>query len=282
MNSIDTIYWINLDRSVERYERMTTMFKHPVFKNIKNIQRIQAYDGQDAKLIRSLIYNYDPSIDKFNKLTSKEYACVLSHFNAIRTYTLSSYTGYALIMEDDMTLELYPYWQTSIDNALKNAPSDWDIVQLAYMSPDMTGLLHPYRLYESNCGSFFSCGAYVIRKQSAIRFISDHYISETDQYVFNKEDKDNLLTRHEADIYIYCSLKTYVYKYPFFIYGFTENTTLDHRTDHHDKSKITTIEIMIFEYNRKQSKKRYYIMLFICFCILLCINIITQLYDTLV
>jgi len=278
MNSIDTIYWINLDRSVERYERMMHMFRHPLFKHVKNIERIQAYDGQNADLIRSLIYKYQQYTDKFKNLSYKEYACVLSHFNAIRTYTISEYNGYALIMEDDMTLELYPYWQTSIDSVLKNAPSGWDIVQLTYMSPDTNGLLHPYKLYESNCGRFFSCGAYVIKKKSAVNFISDHYIPETKQYVFNKEDKETLLKRHEADIYIYCSLKTYVYKYPFFIYGFDEKTTLNHMIDHHDKSKITIKEIMIFEYDRAQEKKRYYIILFICFFIIILINIIAQIY----
>lgn len=214
LDGIDVIYWINLDRSTDRRQRMETMFKDPVFKG-KKIIRVQAVDGKAANIDEILNANFEGM--QPNRFTKVEYACTLSHLNAIRQFSQSD-DKVALIMEDDMTLEYKPYWKKSVKQIMDNAPSDWEIISLTYITSKL-----PTKLYSPH-HNMDSTGAYLIKNN---KINLPNYIKL----------ESNLL--HTADNYIFDKIKTYFYKYPLFIYAYNETSTIhqEHVERYHNKSK---------------------------------------------
>lgn len=200
LDGIDVVYWINLDRSQERRENMEKMFKDGF--HIPN-NRISAIDGKNEVLV----YNQFKT-NKYN-ITTKEYACTLSHLNAIKNFNESTY-DIALILEDDCTLELKKYWKKSVKQIMNEAPEDWEIIMLNYII--LPGNDHPFLTWKNDSDYTdilpSSCLSYIINKKGSNKII-------------NIEDNKHVLSddiHHVADAYIYLSAKTYCYKYPMFIY----------------------------------------------------------------
>jgi len=215
LDGIDAIYWINLDRSTDRKQRMEKMFEDPVFAG-KKIIRVSAVDGKAHDIDHVLNTSFQGM--KQNKFTKVEYACLSSHLNAIKQFSQSN-DKIALIMEDDMTLEFKPYWKMSVKQIMDNAPSDWEIIQLCYNSN--SGIpLKKYTRYKN--GNFACAGAYVLNKNKTItnfKSLPQNHSHEADHYLFNK-------------------FNTYAYKYPMFIYGTNEISTIhQNHVNGHDKSK---------------------------------------------
>jgi GR25 family glycosyltransferase involved in LPS biosynthesis len=225
LNGIDCIYWINLKRSTDRRDKMETMFLDPVFSG-KKIHRIEAVDGKNDPV-------YDQLIMKTKRNTKLEYACLLSHLNAIKTFSESSCKT-ALIFEDDVTLEFKQYWKKSLDKIIKDAPANWEIIQLCYNTTRRltdTYTLNNYQI--NNYGGIACMAAYIINVNAAKKFINGTYNPVTKKYkLFDYHT-------HEADHYLYKCLRTYTYKYPYFIYPTDNNSTL-HPEDlsSHVRSKL--------------------------------------------
>ena len=97
--------------------------------NIKN-ERINAFDGKTLpdNEIYGRFENYN-----LKSHTKIEFACLLSHLETIRRFSETD-KKIALIFEDDVSLDYVKYWNKSICNIIKNAPSDWEILMLNYVS----------------------------------------------------------------------------------------------------------------------------------------------------
>ncbi len=215
LDGVDVIYWINLDRSTDRRQRMEAMFQDPVFYNVPII-RIKAVDGKASNIDTILNANFEGmQPDKFTKV---EYACTLSHINAIREFSKTNYKT-ALIMEDDMTLEYKPYWKKSVKQVMNNAPSDWEILSLTYITNKL-----PKDLYSPSI-NMYSAGAYIIKNNGLS--------------IFDNKVKLKPNMQHTSDNYVFNIIKTYFYKYPMFIYAYNEQSTIhqEHVNAFHDKSK---------------------------------------------
>jgi len=218
-NNVSVIYWINLDRSVDRRKRMETMFQDPMFNGIEII-RFSAVDGSKV--------NIDDMIDvKEKTMNPNEYGCLLSHMEVIRTFSNQSNHQMALIMEDDATLEFKPHWKDSLNGVITDSPMGWECLMLSYIANDI-----PDSKFTFNENKYWSTLAYVITLNGAKRFTDSHYSSWSNKY---KTDPD---TNNEADQYIFQKLVTYVYKYPIFIYSYGEDSTLHQgAVSRHDQSK---------------------------------------------
>ena len=239
LSGIDAIYWINLDRSTDRKQSMETMFQDAEFADIPKI-RITAIDGKNADI--SKILRDTPLIK-----TPYEYACTLSHLEAIRQFAETD-AEIALILEDDVCLDFKPYWRKSVQEVMSAAPQDWDILQLCYItdeigihlfdSTDYIKYIRPQHL--------FSTAAYIITNRAAKKLIQDVY--QDGKYCLGTN------IRHEADTFLYMKCRTYTYKYPFFIYH-TNNDSLIHpdHLDLHERSKKLVEEMM-----RKPDNPHYY------------------------
>jgi len=227
LKGIDIIYWINLDRSKDRYKHMVNLFNNDEFNNIQ-IERVSAHDGKFP----------NPIYNKLN-LTYKqkndfEYACLTSHLETVRKFSNTSYET-ALIMEDDITLEFRPYWRKTVQQIMDEAPEDWEIIQLCYISVHNDPMY--FSIYEEN--SDFKCvsaAAYLMKNKAAKRIMESIY----------KNGKYNMspLYNHHADCFLFSNCKTYTYKYPYFIYK-TDNTSLLHPEDlgEHEQSKLRIINM---------------------------------------
>ena len=205
------VYWINLDRSTERRENMLALLKDPVFDGMAK-HRVKAYDGgdpTDEKKIRSMI----SILPLEEKVIMKEYACLLSHLKTILLFSRSDYE-YALVLEDDVSLEYKPYWNTTFMECIRGAPRDWEIIQLCINENTL-----PKQLYSSE--HHYSCAAYMICKRGAKKLMQIYHSN-----YFNLDPT----IRPTADEYVYKATKTYVYRYPFFTFA-NKDTTIFLKTE---------------------------------------------------
>lgn len=210
MDGIDVIYWINLDRSQDRRQRMNQVFQDPIFNGVEII-RFSAID--------CAIEDLDKYISNTDRPQTKvEYCCLLSHMECIRLFSQQSKHKNAIIMEDDVTLDYKEHWKNNIAEVMKQAPLGWECLMLAYMSNNI-----PNDLYTYNQDNHWSCLSYVVPLNSAKKIIDDCYDWTSGKYMFDP------YISHEADKYIFLKLVTYVYRYPYFIYGYDETSTLDHQ-----------------------------------------------------
>jgi GR25 family glycosyltransferase involved in LPS biosynthesis len=230
LDGVDIIYWINLDRSVDRKKWMEQLFQDPIFQNVSN-RRISGIDGKIPENVNSLLQN-----DRMEDVTDSEYGCFLSHLAAIRAFAESS-DSVALFFEDDVTLDLKPYWKTNVKTIVENSPADWDIIQLGYNSVDNTKkfLDDEYTKNPAN-GDLKGAYAYLMNNASAKRFIAS--IDNAGKY-----DLDPKI-HHSSDVYLYKVLNVYVYKYPMFIYKTDNDSTIHsgHLTGH-ELNKKAILEI---------------------------------------
>jgi GR25 family glycosyltransferase involved in LPS biosynthesis len=218
INGIDIIYWINLDSSKDRSESMQEMFKDACFKDVKKIQRFPAINGSYPGIIEKML-----NLQK-RPLNDGEYGCLISHLDAIRKFSESEYDT-AIIMEDDSTLEFKKYWREDTKTIIDNAPSDWEIIMLSYISNDI-----PEKKYTYNKNQYWSAIAYIINKKGAKHLMRQIYFNGK----YNIEPEIN----NESDQYIFQKIPTYVYKYPMFIYKYEETSTLHQgAVPRHDQSK---------------------------------------------
>jgi len=229
MDGIDVIYWINLDRSIDRQKEMKQIFQDPIFQNI-DIERISAVDGKNPNMV------YPKLNFMYKQKNDYEYACMLSHLETIRRFSRTNY-DVALIMEDDITLEFKQYWRKTVREIMDNAPSDWEVIQLCYIINGSRTDPQQFKLYQRNLrNNCVSAAAYLIKNRAAKKIIGGIYAD-------GKYNLEHYIIHH-ADCYIFSKTITYTYKYPYFIYK-SNNDSLLHPEDlnHHEKSKLKIIEM---------------------------------------
>ncbi len=224
LDFIDIIYWINLDRSYNRKNQMEELLSN---FNIKN-ERITAVDGKNMKMedINKYIIN-----QQNKKCSIYEYACTLSHLNTILKFSQSNY-NYALICEDDISLDFAKYWDKPISQIVKEAPSDWEIIML--FSTTQQKVSNDFTLKTPDV-PIYGTGAYILSKSAAIKVINKIY--KNNKFIFLPESKC------EADSYIFYLFKTYSYKYPYFVSKLSNDSTIHpENLENHKKSYYNSVK----------------------------------------
>ena len=208
MEGLDVIYWINLDRSNERRENMVKVLDDDILQDVPKI-RIIANDGKTPEKVYKKIGDFE----KQDSTSDSEYACLLSHMDAIRTFYDSEHKV-ALIFEDDITLEFKKYWKKSIKQITDEAPDNWDIIMLWYNVSSDGFNVEEIKKRTGEDGAV----SYLVSRNGANKLIKDSY----------KNGKYNLTSEfpHKSDIYIYGKLNTYVYKYPMFVFPTNNDSEL--------------------------------------------------------
>ena len=196
LKNIGPIYYINLDDQPERKEYMENLFK---YWEIENYERVSAYDGRNDDLGDILKGRYP------EQMTSGEVGCTTSHLKAIKHWYETSDTPYAVIMEDDIDLEIVKCWNFTWSNFISQVPYDWDVIQLAIIC---TGGLHVtlHRRFVND----FSTACYIINRHHAEKLIRLH--CRGDKYKLDNGVKP----RAVADDLIYNSGNTFAI--PLFLY----------------------------------------------------------------
>ena len=112
---IPPIYSLNIDGQPERRQYVEEHFKH---WEIENYTRISAYDGRDDDLSDIIKGRYPEA------MTSGEVGCTTSHLKAIKHWYDTSDSSYALIMEDDIDLNLVKFWNFTWRDFMSKLPYD--------------------------------------------------------------------------------------------------------------------------------------------------------------
>lgn len=216
INNIDIIYWINLEKSVKRKSNMEKILQNI---NIKNI-RISGIDGNIQNNINKKYFICNN--DNYPKYSNKEYAILLSHLNTIEIFSNINYSqlkhGYALICEDDLSIDFINYWSIDMKTIIDNAPEDWDIIMLGYFSLNIN-IKESYKKWNNE----WSALSYLVNHKSIQKIKG-----------FKKDGKWNCNENDlmVSDNYIFSKFNTYIYKYPYFTFP-TNNDSTFHE-DHLD------------------------------------------------
>lgn len=238
LEGLDVIYWINLDRCVERKTEMEKMFEDRVFQGIP-IERIAAFDGRTKESFE-LFSDYNGEVMHLAR------ACTLSHLESMRKFAYSNMNddAVAMICEDDITLEFQKYWKYSVKQILNDAPRDCEILQLCYTLKDINILQHTDRYYCTRNFAWAAC-CYLMKKKHARKLIDTYFYDN--KYHVSKDKNENII----SDYFIYDNLKGYTFAYPMFIYKSVNDSTLhkDH-FDYHEQSKNKVIELYEKDYSK--------------------------------
>jgi len=189
LKNIGPVYCINLDGQPERWQYMEDQFK---YWEIENYTRISAYDGREDDLSHILTGRYP------EMMSSGEIGCITSHLKAIKHWYETSDSPYAIMMEDDCSLDLVRYWNFTWQDFYANIPYDWDIVQIAIIC---TGDIH-VKLHKRFVNDF-STACYLINRHHAEKLLRHHV--KGDKYKLDNGVKP----RPVADDLIYNSGNTY-------------------------------------------------------------------------
>ena len=188
LRNIGPIYCINLDDQPERWEYMENQFK---YWEIENYTRISAYDGREDDL-SDIIKGRYPEM-----MSSGEIGCTTSHLKAIKQF-YDSGDPYAIIMEDDCSLDLVKYWNFTWSDFYSKIPYDWDVVQIAIIC---TGDIH-IKIHKRFVNEF-STACYLITRHHAEKLLRLH--TRGDKYKLD----NGVRPRPVADDLIYNSGNTY-------------------------------------------------------------------------
>jgi hypothetical protein len=196
LKNLSPIYYLNLDGQPERKEYMEEQFK---YWEIENYTRISAYDGREDDLSDIIKGRYP------DNMTSGEIGCTTSHLKALQHWIETSDSPYAIIMEDDVDLQLARCWNFTWNDIIAKVPYDYDVIQLAIIC---TGDLH-VKLHKRFVNDF-STAAYMITRHHAEKILRHHV--RGDKYKLDNGAKP----RAVADDLIYNSGNTF--SIPLFLY----------------------------------------------------------------
>ena len=198
LKNFGPVYSINLDGQPERWEYMENQFK---YWEVDNYTRISAYDGRDDDLSDIIKGKYPEN------MSSGEVGCTTSHLKAMKHYLETSDSPYAIMMEDDSSLDLVHYWSFKWNELYAHFPYDYDVVQLAIIC---TGDIH-VRLHKRFVNDF-STACYVISRYHAEKLVRLH--CRGDKYKLDQGVKP----RPVADDLIYNSGNSFAI--PLLVYKF--------------------------------------------------------------
>jgi len=160
LKGIGPIYYINLDGQPERKEYMEEQFK---YWEIEDYTRISAYDGREDDLSDIIAGKYPDT------MSSGEIGCVTSHLKAMKHWLETSDSKYAIMMEDDCSLDLVQFWNFNWRDFYSHIPFDWDVVQIAIIC---TGDIH-IKLHKRFVNDF-STACYLITRHHAEKLLRFH------------------------------------------------------------------------------------------------------------
>ena len=198
LKNFGPLYCINLDGQPERWQYMKSQFD---YWEVDNYTRISAYDGRDDDLSGIIKGKYPEN------MSSGEVGCTTSHLKAMKHYLETSDSPYAIMMEDDCSLDLVRFWNFKWNELYAHFPYDYDVVQLAIIC---TGDIH-VRLHKRFVNDF-STACYVISRYHAEKLVRLH--CRGDKYKLDQGVKP----RPVADDLIYNSGNSFAI--PLLVYKF--------------------------------------------------------------
>ena len=238
MEGVSNIYYLNMERSVDRKKHMEALFQDPMFHGIP-IEHVPAVDGTKESIDDALDFY---QCMKNPRMMATEYGCTLSHFRAIHQFAMTD-DPVALIVEDDLSVEFIPYWKKSMKQWIDGAPSDWEVIQLSYILFEYlpTDDYETWEMRKNLCGT----AAYLITNDAAKRLIT--YLCRFSSPVMPKYciGSEHPIYHH-ADRFLYSFFRTYSTNRPPFTHRDSNDSMIhpDH-VDFHAESKEKTKKLYL-------------------------------------
>lgn len=205
------IYYVNLDRSVNRHDRMQDEFSH---LGMDDVHRVSGVDGQfitpehGGNTIERGTVN---GVKWYSEFSDQPYelACTLSHLKAVKT-AYDDGCQYAFICEDDVSFKLMPFWDKSVEeltkelNYLTEENGGWHILVL-YNRHTATYNPPQFLTFQKYCGTV----AYVINREGMSELLDKVWHEKNQEFRLTKDlPSPNSL----ADMFIYLVTgKTFIY-----------------------------------------------------------------------
>jgi hypothetical protein len=222
------IYIINLESRKDRLDYIKTEFN---FYGIQDYSVVPAYDGET--------FNFDDIVFEKDKLqlSKNELGATISHLNTIKYWLDNSESDYAIIVEDDLSLETTNSWNFTFKNFLESINKKYDMLQLC--------IIHNYkinpRLHMREVRDW-SAACYLIKRDRAQKLLDKYFIDG--KYVLPQ-------TRAAvADVVVYSNCKTL--SIPLFTYSMNLGSSINlefdktaeetKKFDAHSSSREQTLE----------------------------------------
>ena len=126
------VYYINMDKSKDRNEWMIEQLS-------KNVERYYRVSGVNGTKIQNKEHDTVDGVEFYNdfkELTIPEIGCTLSHLKAIQT-AYENGENIAIIMEDDVYVDMTNLLDDSVEDLVKNAPEELEILQLVHLGSNL-------------------------------------------------------------------------------------------------------------------------------------------------
>ena len=177
-------FYINLDRAVERRERMTEQLTS---RGIP-FERVTAVDA-NAGPNGSVLFDYVPTNWRGGMLNAfkAEIATTISHLKAIHQF-VQSQEPVGIIVEDDAIFEYEPKWPYTLAEVINGAPKGWEILTLSITTSENAmydGIMRARKRYHHRKSNFYSAVAYAITRQHAINLLSGRYKCDVSSPTFS-------------------------------------------------------------------------------------------------
>jgi GR25 family glycosyltransferase involved in LPS biosynthesis len=207
------IYWINLNDSIDRKNKMTQQLSDYNYN-----YRIEAVDGRDKEYFNK---NYNIKYTTNVKFNTSLIAVICSHMKAIKTGYDSNYKMIC-VFEDDTNFDMIKYYPHTIEDIVNIAPLDWDIIQL-YYTTTLAEKLNNYLIkglavYKRDLNYSGTC--YLINRKGMEKILNN-VVETNGTNIFNIKkpiiDPENI---------VFSSLNSYVVNLPF-IYYYDDESTFD-------------------------------------------------------
>jgi len=183
------IYYVNLNKATDRRKDIDTFIQQ---YNIPNIQRIEGVYGKDVN-DNTYTFSDGRQIQVKNEYPAAIYndgqlGCFLSHVVALKT-AYDNGDEYALILEDDVEMNMVKLWDEGIKEVIHNAPDNWNIIQLVE---------HPGGIISNRFYKYISSGNYVAR--NIRKYVGTHAYIITRSAM--REFLETMIFLHTNTIYI--------------------------------------------------------------------------------
>ena len=165
------IYYINMSHNKDRNEFMKNQLAH----YSHNVTRIEGCNGSNIKdnKINGISFK-NSKYQSIYECAPNEIGCFMSHILSIKK-AYDNGDLIAMILEDDADLSLFNL-NTPFDTFIKDAPSDWEMINLFHINKNVNLQKHvsplgnTYLIHDSNDRGW-SCVAYLINRKGMKRVL---------------------------------------------------------------------------------------------------------------
>lgn len=214
------IYVINMERSTNRKEYIVDHFNKYA---VSDYTFVNGIDGSKEDL-NQLINNLDQLT-----VSKNEISCGMSHLKAIGQWLKESDSEYAIIMEDDVSLETVDFWNFTWNDFIGSVDKKYDILQLAITNNFRINPRLHLREFLDWCAA-----VYLIKRPFAENLVNKYKVN--DKYTFSR---NRLYSVPEGVVYT----GSQCYSIPLFTYTtqFESSLNQDHVNTIHTASRNQTL-----------------------------------------